>query len=116
MSTKVQSLQIAVRRLREIKDNLKPLKKEESILTSMIKSKFETGVHQVGGVAFSISERENVTIDPVSVKQEFPRKLQELFEAGVFKVDNKKFEEWAAREGWDISNLKEFSYTKVLNI
>lgn len=116
MKTNTNNLILAVQRLREIKDILKPVRAEEKSLSSFIKGAFETGVHQVGGVAFSIVERETVSYNPLDVKAEFPRKLQELFEYGVFKVDSKKFEEWAATQGWDVSNLQGFSYTKVLNI
>jgi predicted phage-related endonuclease len=116
MTVTSKNLIQAVQRLREIKDILKPLHREEKTLTSTIKDVFESGIHQVGGIAFSITERETVSYDAKAVKDEFPRKVKKMFDAGVFKVDNKKFEEWAASEGWDISSLKEFSYTKVLNI
>ena len=103
-----------VAKLRNIKDQLKPLKSEEKKLVAAIKDKFENGQHVVAGVPFKISEVSATVYDPIDVRNNFPRQLTAMIKAGVFKVDRDNFEAWAKAKNVDISTLAEFAVTRKL--
>lgn len=103
-------------KLRDLKIELRPMKKLEKKLVASIKSEFEIGSHTSDDVQFTISESSKTQYDAQEVRDEFPGKIGELFKAGVFTVDSKKFAEWAEKSGWDIEEMKHFKISVVLDI